>query len=195
MEIVIIELPKHIGKRRKKDKEFKFYKVMSFIAKNGGREMDLTIDVENYKLNIRAAGVIIHNNKILTHKNINKDHYALPGGRVEIGENSELTVKRELKEELGKEIDIKGYIATIENFFELEGKKYHEIFFIHRAEFADKNDQAINTTMHNVEGKEYLNYEWLDLDNIDKYNIVPNCLKEILKGNQFPVHKIYEDKI
>lgn len=36
--------------------------------------MDLCLDVENYKLNIRAGGVIIHNNKVLTHKNINKDH-------------------------------------------------------------------------------------------------------------------------
>lgn len=33
--------------------------------------MDLTIDVEDYKLNIRAGVVIIHNNKILVHKNIN----------------------------------------------------------------------------------------------------------------------------
>ena len=51
--------------------------------------MDLTLDVENYKLNIRAGGIIIHNNKVLTHKNVNKDHYCLPGGRVEIGESSE----------------------------------------------------------------------------------------------------------
>ena len=36
--------------------------------------MDLTIDVDDYKLNIRAVVVIIHNNKILVHKNINSDH-------------------------------------------------------------------------------------------------------------------------
>ena len=49
--------------------------------------MDLCLDVENYKLNIRVAGVLIHNNKVLTHKDVNKDHYALPGGRIQIGEN------------------------------------------------------------------------------------------------------------
>ena len=48
-------------------------------------------------------------------------------------------------------------------------------------------------SLHNIEGKEYLNYEWIDLDEIDKYNIVPACLKEILKQKQFPVHRIYED--
>lgn len=34
--------------------------------------MDITIDVEDYKLNMRAAGIIIHDNNILVHK-INND--------------------------------------------------------------------------------------------------------------------------
>ena len=58
--------------------------------------MDLTIDVENCLLNVRAAGVIIHNNKLLVHKNENSNHYSLIGGRVEIGEDSKTTLKREI---------------------------------------------------------------------------------------------------
>ena len=73
--------------------------------------MDLTLDVEDYKLNIRAGGVIIHNNKVLTHRNINKEHYCMPGGRIEIGESSEQTIKREIQEELGKQIEITGYLS------------------------------------------------------------------------------------
>jgi 8-oxo-dGTP pyrophosphatase MutT (NUDIX family) len=155
--------------------------------------MDLTLDVEDYKLNVRSGGVIIHNNKILTHRNINKDHYCLPGGRIEIGESSEQTIKREIYEELGKEIEITGYLATIENFFEMENKKYHEIFFLHRIEFENEEDKKINYTMHNVEGKEYLQYEWLDLDKIEEYNILPKCLKEVLKSQNFPIHVINDD--
>lgn len=155
--------------------------------------MDLTLDVEDYKLNIRAGGVIIHNNKILAHRNINKDHYCLPGGRIEIGESSEQTIKREIQEELGKKIEIRGYVATIENFFEMENKKYHEIYFLHRLEFAKDEDKKIDYTMHNVEGKEYLQYEWLDLDKIEQYNILPKCLKEVLKSRNFPIHVINND--
>ena len=155
--------------------------------------MDLCLDVGEYKLNIRAAGVIIHNNKVLTHKNVNKDHYAIPGGRIEIGENSEETLKREMQEELGKEIEIKDYMATIENFFEMDGKKYHEFYFLYKAEFTKEEDKKIDYTMHNVEGKEYLQYEWLDLDKIDEYNILPKCLKNILKMKQFPTHVINDD--
>lgn len=51
--------------------------------------MDITINVEDYVLNVRASGIIIHDNKILLHKNINEDHYALIGGRAAIGESSE----------------------------------------------------------------------------------------------------------
>ena len=155
--------------------------------------MDLTLNVEDYILNVRACVMIVHNNKILTHKNVNKDHYSLPGGRVEIGENSEKTLKREMQEELGKEIEIKDYMATIENFFEMDGKKYHEFYFLYKAEFTNEEDKKIDYIMHNVEGKEYLQYEWLDLDKIDEYNILPKCLKNILKMKQFPTHVINDD--
>lgn len=152
--------------------------------------MDLTIDIEKYKLNIRSGAVIIHNNKILTHKNINKDHYCLPGGRVEIGENSEETIKREIYEELGKNVEITRYIATIENFFEMENKKYHEIMFVYNVEFRNEEDKKIDYILKNIEGKKGLQYEWIDLNEIDKYNILPKCIKEILKEEKFPIHKI-----
>ena len=155
--------------------------------------MDLTLDVENYKLNIRAGGILIHDNKVLTHRDVNKDHYCLPGGRVEIGESSEQTIKREIQEELGKKIEILGYVSTIENFFEMENKKYHEIYFLYRIEFVDEEDKNINYTMHNLEGKEYLQYVWIDLDKIDEYNLLPKCLKDIVKAKNFPIHKINND--
>ena len=156
--------------------------------------MDLTINVGNYKLNVRAAGVVIHNNKILVHRNVNSDHYALLGGRVEIGEDSEKTLKREIKEELGKEIQIEEYISTIENFFEMKGSKYHEIGFIYKIEFANEEDRKIEYTLRNVEGKDYLQYEWLDLDRIDEYPLMPKAIKNVLKQNKFPVHVINYDK-
>ena len=154
--------------------------------------MDLTLDVgEEYRLNIRAGGIVIHNNKVLLHKNLNKDHYCLPGGRVEIGENSESTIKREIKEELGKEIDILEYFATIENFFEMRNKKYHEIYFIHKIEFKNEEDKKSNNVMYNMEGKDYLQYLWVDIDKLNECKIVPRCLKEIITSSKFPMHVIH----
>ena len=155
--------------------------------------MDITIDVDDYKLNVRAAGVMIHNGKILVHRNVNSDHYALIGGRVEIGESSDNTIKREIKEELGKDIEITGYISTIENFFEMKGSKYHEKMFVHKIEFTNEEDKKIEYIMKNVEGKDYLQYEWIDLDKIEEYPLLPKAIKDVLKENKFPIHKINND--
>ena len=155
--------------------------------------MDITVDIGDYRLNVRAAGILVHNGKILLHKNTNFNHHALIGGRVEIGENSVDTVKREIKEELGKDVEITGYISTIENFFEMKGSKYHEIMFVHKIEFTNEEDKNIEYTMKNIEGKDYLKYEWIDLDKIDEYPLAPNIMKDILKEKKFPTHKINDE--
>ena len=155
--------------------------------------MDLTIDVEDYKLNVRATVIIEHNGKILAHKNVRSNHYALIGGRVKIGEDSETTVKREMMEELGKKIDVTGYVATIENFFEMNGTKYHEILFVHKAEFVNEEDKKIEYSLKNIEGEDWLQYEWLDISKIDEYPLLPSSIKSVLKENKFPVHKITKD--
>ena len=156
--------------------------------------MDLTINIDEYKLNIRAACIIKHNNKILFHKCKDKDYYCFIGGRVEIGENSEETIKREIKEELGKEIEITGYISTIENFFTEDNFKYHEYMFLYEAEFKEEKDKLIEETLDNIEGKEYLKYYWLDTRKLDEYDIKPKVIKNMLKENKYPIHKINIDK-
>ena len=155
--------------------------------------MDLTIEVEDYKLNVRAAGIIIHNNTVLTHRNTKSNHYTFIGGRVEIGEDSASTVKREIEEELGKKAEIIEHGGVIENFFEMKGSKYHEILFIHRAEFVNEEDKKIEYTLKNREGKDYLQYEWVNIDKIDDYPVKPAIIKEILKQGKLPVHMINKD--
>lgn len=155
--------------------------------------MDLTLNVEDYKLNIRAACIIEHNGKVLLHRNIKSDHYALLGGRIAIGESSEETIKREILEELEKEIVITGYVATIENFFEMNGSKYHEYMFVYKAEFKDEKDKLIQETLENKEEKEYLRYEWIDVEKIDDFPLKPQIAKDILKERIFPVHMINRD--
>ena len=156
--------------------------------------MDLSLMVgDEYKLNIRAAGMIIHNNKILLHRNKQEEHYCIIGGRIEIGEDSKTTVKREMEEEIGKKVEVKNFLATIENFFtDLEGVKFHEFMFIYEAEFVD-DDKKIEYTLKNLEGKDYLQYEWINIDKIDEINLQPKILKEMIKDKKYPTHKIYID--
>ena len=54
-------------------------------------------------------------------------------------------------------------------------------------------NKKIEYTMKNIEGKDYLQYEWLDLKKIDEYPLLPGAVKNILKENKFPIHKINND--
>jgi len=75
----------------------------------------------------------------------------------------------------------------------MKGAKYHEIMFIYKAEFVNDEDKKLESTLQNIEGKDYLQYEWIDLDKIDEYPLRPDVLKEVLKESKFPVHKINID--
>ena len=156
--------------------------------------MDLTVVLDNQKLNIRSCGIIIHDNKLLVHNNINESHVALVGGRVKIGENSEDTLKREILEEMGKEIEIVEYVSTIENFFDADDMPYHEIMFVYKIDFKNEKDKRITDTIYNVEGEDELRYDWIDLDKIDEYPLKPVILKELLKNNKFLGHGINDDR-
>ena len=155
-------------------------------------EKDITLDVgDDYVLNCRATGVIIHNNKILFHHNPNSIYYALMGGRIHIGEDSKNAVLREFKEELGKDVEIVKGITTIENFFNFRGKKYHEMSFLYQLEFKDENDKNIEETLYCIEKNDKnIRYEWLSIDKLEEYDIRPRVIIDILKNSKYDPHVI-----
>lgn len=154
--------------------------------------MDVTFDLGKDLFNYRVAAVIEHNGKILLHKNKKDPYYALLGGRVKVGEDSRSALKREIMEEMGKEINIISDFGIIENFFD-KNKKYHELAFIYRVEFVKQEDQMIEETILNIEGETDLQYEWVEVNNIDNINVKPIIFKSILKAKEFPVHCINND--
>jgi ADP-ribose pyrophosphatase YjhB (NUDIX family) len=60
------------------------------------------------------------------------------GGGIEHGERGEEAVRRELREEIGAELANVAYITTIENLYELEGRRGHEIVLVYSADLADR---------------------------------------------------------
>lgn len=64
--------------------------------------------------------------------------YARPlGGGVELGETSEQTIVREIREEIGAEVRDLKLLGVLENLFELEGQQRHEVVFVYDGQFVD----------------------------------------------------------
>ena len=143
--------------------------------------MDLRFLVDGMKLNIRTGIMIIKDNKILLHKNDNKDNYCLPGGGVQFLETSEEAIIREIKEETGLDIKVDSFVSTIENIFEKDGIKFHEVYFIYKGSFIEDIDTS--KIINNIEGKP-LKYGFVDLDKIDDYYILPVVIKDIIKNKK-----------
>jgi ADP-ribose pyrophosphatase YjhB (NUDIX family) len=51
----------------------------------------------------------------------------LPGGRVEMFETAEQALRREIEEELHVSPEVGRLLWIVENFFVLEGRRYHEV--------------------------------------------------------------------
>lgn len=152
--------------------------------------MDITIDLNDYVLNMRTAGLLIQNGKILFHKNINKPHYCLIGGRIQIGEDSITALKREVLEELGKDVVVDDVAIIVENFFTMNNKKYHEILFVHNMQFTNEEDKLIEHDLEGIEKKEYMRYMWIKEKDIDTTNICPKGINKILNKKDDKIRHI-----
>lgn len=86
----------------------------------------------NNCFNYRVAGIAVHENSVLLHRGLADNFWTFPGGRAEFGEPAEQTLKREMKEEIGAEIEVVRLLWFVENFFTYDGFRYHEIglFFL-----------------------------------------------------------------
>jgi 8-oxo-dGTP pyrophosphatase MutT (NUDIX family) len=70
----------------------------------------------------------------------NNQRYARPlGGGVELGETSEQTIVREIREEVGAEVRNLKLLGVLENLFELEGRQQHEVVFVYDGQFEDES--------------------------------------------------------
>jgi ADP-ribose pyrophosphatase YjhB (NUDIX family) len=65
--------------------------------------------------------------------------YRPPGGGIRFGERSEAALRREIREELGAEIDHPQLLGAMENLFTFDGQQGHEVVFVYDAEFKDKS--------------------------------------------------------
>ena len=144
---------------------------------------DLSMMVGETKFNYRAGLLIEKDDKVLVECNPDLDFVTLPGGKVHTLESSVNALKRELSEEMNIKLDINKLEmkAVIENFFEMDGKKYHELYFLYKLNVMDN---TFDNVSKNRDSKANY-YKWVNKDELDKVNLLPVVLRKLALSNKF----------
>ena len=167
----------------------------------------ITFEKNGKVFSYRVAGVAIYNNKLLIHRSIIDDFWSLPGGRCEFLEISRDVLIREMKEEIGVEIIIIRPLYFVENFFNFEGKEFHEISIFYLMQFHPNSslvfeneifygkESGLGFENDNLYGKEYkLIFKWVNLNQLEELRLYPLFLRKSLKNIQdYPEHIINRD--
>lgn len=100
-------------------------------------------------------------------------------------ESSLNTLKREIKEEMQigiSDIEVK-MKALIENFFELNGKKYHELYILYKMTIND-NDPRFTENMINHDSEANY-YKWVKTTDLEKVKLMPVVLRTLSNDDNF----------
>jgi ADP-ribose pyrophosphatase YjhB (NUDIX family) len=157
--------------------------------------MDITFyNNDRTIFNYRTCGVISDGKRLLLHRRKGDDFWALVGGRVQMLEPSDIALKREIKEELGEEIEINRLLWMVENFFSFEDKHYHEISTIYLVTLEKKSWIMDQMDFFNGVEDERLIYKWFNFDELSSLDIRPSFLKEkLISLPNNTNHIIYKD--
>ncbi|WLQ15940.1 NUDIX hydrolase [Hahella aquimaris] len=137
----------------------------------------LKFDVGDNRFNFRSAAVIIHQDHVLLHKAVQDDFWTLPGGRVEFFEFSSDTVAREVEEELGMTARVIRPLWYVENFFQYQQTRFHEIATLYLTDLADPDAIPFNEDVPGAEEDVDLIFRWFKISELEAFEVAPYFLK------------------
>jgi ADP-ribose pyrophosphatase YjhB (NUDIX family) len=143
---------------------------------------DLSIMINNIKLNIRVGVIFKYDNKVLVEVP-KKNFYntVIPGGRMKIGEYSIKAIKREINEEMGLDLNESKLklIKTHEEMFHFDNTDYHEIFFIYKYDVDDNFYQELLKVKDNKDNSNSY-YKFITKEEFVEYNLLPLDIRDII---------------
>ncbi|MDJ1632211.1 NUDIX domain-containing protein [Agrobacterium rhizogenes] len=149
----------------------------------GARTM-IVMDAGDSRFQFRAGALIHSNGHILIHRAVTDPFWVLPGGRVEFHEAGAETLAREIEEEIGSSAVIGPLRFVVENFFELAGRKVHEVGFYYEAELARPLPFHESDIVHRVrDGSADLEFRWALPSKavLDQFDLMPLPLRGLIE--------------
>lgn len=156
--------------------------------------MNIDFEKNNYRFNVRVSAIIYNSDKtkfLLFKVEDGRDYYMLPGGRIELFEDSKTAIEREINEELGYTLDF-NLCSIQENFVIKDNKKIMQYCFCYKATY----NEEIKENIIKCKDNDDQNFYWVNINEIEKYKIYPNSTYELITTNDIKhyIEKDYEEK-
>lgn len=117
-----------------------------------------------------AYGIILNDNKVLLSKQFGK--YDLPGGGIDLGEDIETAVIREVKEETGIDVSVSKLLGIENSFFQAShsnNNSYHSLLVFYACDYLGGE---LSTDGFDEHEKAYAEMaEWIPLESVDMIEI------------------------
>ena len=142
---------------------------------------DLKIDIDGVRLNVRVGVIMRYHDDIIIEISAIGRNSVIPGGRIKINESSLKSLAREIKEEMGFEMNPQQAVLNkvFENFFTYENKDFHEIYFLYEYVLSQEEYKILKLSQNEDNDTTY--FKFVSKHNIEKYNLLPLELHEIIK--------------
>lgn len=155
----------------------------------------ITFDHGDARFTYRAAGVALHEGRVLLTTVQGFDFWFLPGGRCEFHEAATEALLREMCEEMGLEVRIERLLWVVENFFTFQGTTHHELGLYFLMSLPPGCGQyAMDEPFAGTEQSLPLIFEWRRLDELDRVQLFPAFLRRTLQALPATVeHIVHRD--
>lgn len=153
----------------------------------------ISVRVGSHRFHYRAAALVLHDGYVLLHRLAGDNFWALPGGRVNAGEEASQALRREFMEELGLQVECGQLVCTGENFFEYQGQPHHEIGLYFAVSLPSSCALLDKSRTHvGIEAGRRLEFSWFLSSQLQQVDVRPWVLRAALASGTLPRHFVQE---
>ena len=141
----------------------------------------------------RVAGVAVSEDRVLLHRSEHDEFWALPGGRIQVGETAADALAREMREETGTDVAVGELLWVVENFFEhypldqppdpSVGTAHHEIGLYLKMDLPPHLTDTTGFAGREAAGTAHefaLEFRWFGRAELSDLDVRPVCMRELL---------------
>lgn len=157
----------------------------------------ISFPIDGTRFNYRVAAVIIAEGHVLVCREDDDRYCMLPGGRVELGEDSRLSLSREIAEELAMPAHVGVMLATSESFYNRVGEDFHELGFFYQVDLPGQGPNGNSPWLKRRDEGHDLHFYWLPLEGgaLEEFSLLPRFLPNLLRNlPSGHVHIVHDER-